>query len=313
TLVKTAGTPVDVNGNGITDAGDTIAYSFEVTNAGNVPVDGVVINDAKLSATPIACTPSTVVVGGTASCGPLTYTITPDDVTAGSVDNSATATGTPPGSPPVESPPSTTTTTTTAPAPALTLVKTAGAPVDVNGNGITDAGDTIAYSFEVTNAGNVPVDNVVINDAKLSATPIACTPSTVVVGGTASCGPLTYTVTPDDVTAGSVDNSATATGTPPGGTEIESPPSTTTTTTTAPAPALTLVKTAGAPVDVNGNGITDAGDTIAYSFEVTNAGNVPVESVVINDAKLSPTPIACTPSTVAVGGTASCGPLTYTI
>ena len=35
-------------------------------------------------------------------------------------------------------------------------------------------------------------------------------------------------------------------------------------------PSLTLVKTAGTPVDVNGNGITDAGDTIAYSFAVTN-------------------------------------------
>src|SRR5690606_3014627 len=300
TLVKTAGAPVDVNGNGITDAGDTIAYSFEVTNAGNVPVDGVVINDAKLSPTPIACTPSTIVVGGTASCGPMAYTITPADVTDGSVDNSATATGTPPGSPPVESPPSTTTTTTTAPAPALTLVKTAGAPADVNGNGITDAGDTIAYSIEVTNTGNVPVDGVVINDAKLSATPIACTPSTVAVGGTAACGPVNYTITPDDVNAGSVDNSATATGTPPGGTPVTSDPSTTSTPTTAPAPALTLVKTAGTPVDVNGNGITDAGDTIAYSFEVTNTGNVPLESVVVNDAKISQAAIACTPGTIPV-------------
>src|SRR5690606_15026087 len=197
-------------------AGDTIAYSFEVTNAGNVPVDGVVINDAKLSATPIACTPATIAVGGTSDCGPVVYTITPADVTNGSVDNSATATGTPPGGTPVTSDPSTTSTPTTAPAPALTLVKTAGAPVDVNGNGITDAGDTIAYSFEVTNAGNVPVDGVVINDAKLSPTPIACTPSTIVVGGTASCGPLAHTTTPPDVTDGSVDNSATATGTPPG-------------------------------------------------------------------------------------------------
>src|SRR5690606_7549880 len=152
---------------------------------------------------------------------------------------------------PVTSDPSTTSTPTTAPAPALTLVKTAGAPVDINGNGSTDAGDTIAYTFEVTNAGNVPVDGVVINDAKLSPTPtpIACTPSTIVVGGTASCGPMAYTITPADVTNGSVDNSATATGTPPGGTPVTSDPSTTSTPTTAPAPALTLVKTAGTPVD----------------------------------------------------------------
>ena len=62
--MKTAGTPVDVNGNGITDAGDTIAYSFVVTNTGNVPLNGVVVNDTKLSATPIACTPTTIAPGG---------------------------------------------------------------------------------------------------------------------------------------------------------------------------------------------------------------------------------------------------------
>jgi uncharacterized repeat protein (TIGR01451 family) len=312
-LVKTAGTPVDVNGNGITDAGDTIAYSFAVTNAGNVPVEGVAINDARLSATPIACTPASVPVGGTTECGPLTYAITTADVAAGRVDNSATATGTPPGGTPITSPPSTTSTPVTAPAAELTLVKTAGTPVDVNGNGITDAGDTIAYSFVVTNAGNVPVDGVAVDDAKLSTTPIACTPATVPVGGTAACGPVTYTITAADVGAGSVDNSATATGTPPGGTPVTSPPSTTSTPVTPANAELALVKSAGAPVDVNGNGLTDAGDTIAYSFVVTNSGNVPVDGVVINDAKLSATPIACTPATVPVGGTANCGPLTYAI
>src|SRR5690606_37856707 len=206
-------------------AGDTIAYSFEVTNAGNVPVDNVVINDAKLSATPIACTPSTVAVGGTASCGPMAYTITPADVTNSSVDNSATATGTPPGGTPVTSDPSTTSTPATAPAPALSLVKTTGTPVDVNGNGITDAGDTIAYSFEVTNIGNVPLESVVVTDAKIAQAAIACTPATIPVDGVATCGPVVYAGTVDDVAAGSVDNSATATGTPPGGTPVGSDPS----------------------------------------------------------------------------------------
>ncbi|WP_157754230.1 DUF7507 domain-containing protein [Lysobacter capsici] len=313
TLVKTAGAPTDVNGNGLTDAGDTIAYTFAVTNPGNVVMNGVAITDAKLSAAPITCTPSTVPAGGSASCGPVTYTITADDVTAGSVDNTATASGTPPGGPLTTSPPSTTNTPTTAPTPQLTLVKTAGTPTDVNGNGLTDAGDTIAYTFAVTNPGNVVMNGVAITDAKLSAAPITCTPSTVPAGGSASCGPVTYTITADDVTAGSVDNTATASGTPPGGPLTTSPPSTTNTPTTAPTPQLTLVKTAGTPTDVNGNGLTDAGDTIAYTFAVTNPGNVVMNGVAITDAKLSAAPITCTPSTVPAGGSASCGPVTYTI
>ncbi|WP_417474989.1 hypothetical protein [Luteimonas mephitis] len=48
--------------------GDTIAYSFAVSNDGNVPLNGVVINDTKLSATPIACMPSTIPVGGIMAC-----------------------------------------------------------------------------------------------------------------------------------------------------------------------------------------------------------------------------------------------------
>ncbi|MEH6418704.1 DUF7507 domain-containing protein, partial [Pseudomonas sp. CGJS7] len=313
TLLKTAGTPTDVNGNGLVDAGDTIAYSFAVSNTGNVVLNNTVINDSKLSATPIACTPSNVPAGGTADCGPVTYTITAADVAAGKVDNSATATGTPPGSPPVDSPPSTTTTPTTEPKPSLTLQKTAGAPTDVNGNGLVDAGDTIAYSFAVSNTGNVVLNNTVINDSKLSSTPIACTPSNVPAGGTADCGPVTYTITAADVTNGKVDNSATATGTPPGSPPVDSPPSTTTTPTTEPKPSLTLQKTAGTPTDVNGNGLVDAGDTIAYSFAVSNTGNVVLNNTVINDSKLSSTPIACTPSNVPAGGTADCGPVTYTI
>ena len=194
-----------------------------------MPLNGVAVNDSKLSATPIVCTPASVPVGGTATCGPVTYTITPADETAGSVDNSATATGTPPGGSASPARRRRTSTPVTAAAPALTLVKTAGTPVDVNGNGITDAGDTIAYSFAITNTGNVPLNGVVVNDTKVSATPITCTPANVPVGGTANCGPVTYTITAADETAGSVDNSATATGTPPGGTAVTSDPSTTST------------------------------------------------------------------------------------
>ncbi|MCA0297046.1 MAG: CshA/CshB family fibrillar adhesin-related protein [Actinobacteria bacterium] len=310
---KVAGTPVDVNHSGLTDAGDTIAYTFTVTNAGNVPVTGVTVSDSKLSATPISCTPSALAVGASASCGPVTYTVTTADESAGAVSNSATAGATAPSGASVTSPPDATSTPATVPTPSLKLVKTAGSPVDTNHSGLTDAGDTITYTFSVTNTGNVPVSAISVADTKLSATPISCSPSTLNPGQSASCGPRTYTVTTADETAGQVANSATSSGTDPNGKAVTSSPSTTTTPTTVPAPALKLVKTAGTPVDTNGSGITDAGDTISYSFAVTNTGNVPIAAVAVTDTRVSATPISCTPATVPAGGTASCGPVTYTV
>ena len=50
--------------------------------------------------------------------------------------------------------------------PAIALDKTAGGITEVDGNGL-DAGDTIAYSFVVTNTGNVALTGVGVTDAKV--------------------------------------------------------------------------------------------------------------------------------------------------
>ena len=55
---------------------------------------------------------------------------------------------------------------------------------------------------------------------------------------------------------------------------------------TAKVASLSLLKQAGASVDVNHDGITDAGDTIAYTFIVTNTGVLPMSSITVADPKL---------------------------
>lgn len=312
-LDKTASTPVDANGSGLTDAGDTLEYSFTVTNTGNVTVQDVVVNDEKLSEEPISCDPGSLAPGESADCGPVSYTITEDDETAGAVENTATAQGTDPEGEEVTSPTDSTQTPVATPNPLLGLEKTAGEPVDVNGSGITDAGDSIDYTFEVTNLGNVPLSGIVIDDPKLSDDPIDCTPGTLAPGESAHCGPETYTVTDADEESGSVDNIATATGEDPDGDPTTSPEDPTGTPTEASAAALQIEKTAGAPEDLNGSGITDAGDTIEYTFEVTNSGNVPVSDITVADSKVADGPIDCTPSALAPGESADCGPVMYTV
>jgi uncharacterized repeat protein (TIGR01451 family)/LPXTG-motif cell wall-anchored protein len=302
-MVKHAGTPIDANGDGITDAGDSIQYTFTVTNTGDLPMSNISVTDAKVGA--VTCPVATLAPGASEECSAnSSYTITPADVTGGSVDNSATAQGTPPGSTvPRSSTPSTTTTPTTAPAPALSLVKSA----DPSDAASYTVGQQIAYHFAVTNTGNVPVNNIAIDEGAFTGTgtmsSVVCPQTTLAAGAQEVCE-ATYTLTQADVDNGSITNAATATGTPTGSiTPIGSPPSTVS-VPTPPQPGLTIAKTA------NPGTITAAGQTVTYSFLLTNTGNVTLQNVTVADSGFSGTgtlgPIACPTTTLVAGQVETC-------
>ncbi|EEB9150764.1 DUF11 domain-containing protein, partial [Salmonella enterica subsp. enterica serovar Paratyphi B] len=90
----------------------------------------------------------------------------------------------------------------------LSIDKTAGAPVDANGNGLIDVGDTIAYTFTVTNTGNVTVTDIAVQDPRAGA--VTCDVTALAPGQVATCTAAPYTVTAADETAGEVVNTATA-------------------------------------------------------------------------------------------------------
>src|SRR5690606_28340893 len=129
--------------------------------------------------------------------------------------NSAIASGIPPVGPPVVSPPSDTSTPLPA-MPQLVIDKTAGTP---SGN---SAGSTIAYQFTVTNTGNLTLTGIVDNDPQLDA-PAVCLLTTLIPGASTSCTGA-HTLPQAEVDAGVSVNSATATGTPPSGPTVVSPP-----------------------------------------------------------------------------------------
>lgn len=307
-IVKHAGTPVDVNGDGLTDAGDTIQYTFTVTNTGLAPVTGVVVNDDKAGA--VSCPQTSLAPGDVVTCSADSpYTITAADVTAGAVNNTATATAVTPDGVSFTSTPSTTSTPTTAPAPALTVVKSA----DPSGAGTFQPGQVITYHFVVTNTGNVPMTGVTVNEGAFTGTgsmsQVTCPTTTLAVGAQTDCT-ATYTLTDADVNSGSVTNTATAEGTPVGGTTpIPSPPSTVTVPTPA-QPGITITKSAN-PAQIN-----KAGETVTYSFLVTNTGNVTLTGVDIADTDFSGTgtlsAIDC-PSTTLLAGQFETCTATYTV
>ncbi|MEO7068828.1 MAG: hypothetical protein ABI114_18105, partial [Rhodanobacter sp.] len=278
TLAKSA-TVADTNGNTVFgDAGDVISYAFSATNTGTVDLTNVIVSDVKLPT--LVCTIATLQVGKTASCAPTnnTYTITPADVSAGKVTNTATATGTPPGAipPPTTTSPPVDTVTQATPVASIALKQT-GTVADTNGDTVTgDTGDVITYTYEVTNNGTVDLANVIVTDPRLPG--LQCVIASLPVGASASCIATgnTYTITADDVTAGKVDATATATGTPPGSLARPTATDAVTTKTQAPVSILNLTKRA-AKRDVQ------VGDVVLYTVVATNVGKAPVTAATIID------------------------------
>ncbi|MFJ4223796.1 hypothetical protein [Microbacterium sp. NPDC089695] len=286
--------------------GDVVEYSFVVVNTGNVRIDDLAIDDDQLD-TAATCPVTTLAPGATTTCSG-SHTITQQDLDAADdLVNVATATGVLPGGAPIASPQDSVTVIESL--PELVLEKSAGVPVDVNGSGLTDAGDTIAFSFTVTNAGNVPVTGVVVDDPLAGA--VTCDVTALAVGAVASCtADAVYVVTAADEAAGAVSNTATASGVDPDGDAVVSNEDSTSTPVTAPAPRITLDKRAGEVVDADGDGQVTPGDTIAFSFTVTNAGTVPLADVVLTDPLLGGG-VDCPQTALPVGGSMDCGPILY--
>ena len=203
------------------------------------------------------------------------YTPTQDDVDRGTVSNTATAYGTPPGAAsPVSSTPSSTTFSAIA-SPALSIVKTASPAT------VTSAGQVVTYSFVVTNTGNLTMSDVTVTEQTFTGTgippAIVCPPGPITLApkDTLTCT-ATYTATQADVDAGTVDNTASVSGsTPSAPNTVVDFGSSSSTVSAAAHPELTLVKSAS-PSDAAS---FVAGKVITYTFLVTNTGNVTITSI----------------------------------
>ncbi|GCD90911.1 DUF11 domain-containing protein [Nocardioides sp. LS1] len=304
TLTKTVADSDDADSIG--SLGETLTYAFSVTNTGNVPLTNVKVLDAQIPSLRTATTcATTLAVGATASCNfpDATHVVTDNDIARGSVVNTATGSA----NPPLGSPLSTTASATisTPATPALKLTKTVRDSDDADTIG--SLGETLTYTFSVTNTGNVPLTNVVVTDKKIPALANGATClGSLAVGATSTCTSLpaaTHVVTADDVANGSVPNTASATATPGNG----AAPSTTASATIASpaAPAITMTKSVRDSDDADT--VASEGETLTYSFTVKNTGNVPLTNVTVKDAMIPALASgALCVSSLAVGETTTC-------
>ena len=272
------------------DAGQVLSYSFLVTNPNTVAMSGITVTDTDLPGlSAIDCPPVTLNPGQQETCT-ATYTTTKADLGKTAITNTATAQGTPAGSATqVTSGPATAVVPSIG-ASSITLVKSASP------GAYAGPGQLLFYRFTVTNTSTVVLSAITVTDLP-ALTDIHCPLPTLDPGQQQICTG-TYTTTQADVDKGSVTDTATADGTPPGS---QTPVTSALSSATVPAgqnPAITVRKSAH-PGQVS----TD-GQVIHYTFLVQNTGNVTLTGVHVTDTRLPA--IHCPLSTLAPGQLETC-------
>ena len=270
-LDKTLLSNADEDGSGTVSLGDTLTYQFVATNTGNVTLTGMTIVDPLPGLSALVCTPTqpaTLAPAASMTCT-ATYVVTQADVDAGVINN--TATGDSNETPPVDDP-------ATVPVPqnpAVEVDKTADITTDVAPTGLS-VGDEVTYTYAVENTGNVTLFNVTVTDPHTGLSTITCTPpqgSTLAPGDTMTCT-ATYVVTQADVDAGEIVNLGTVTGT-----DANDDPVTDDDPLQLPIepnPAIQIVKLPNYQA-------VQVGDTVTFTIEVTNVGNVTLSNVTVTD------------------------------
>ncbi|WP_417444841.1 gliding motility-associated C-terminal domain-containing protein, partial [Joostella sp.] len=225
----------DSNNDGIVNIGDTVLYTFEVSNTGDTDLTNITVTDPKVT---VVGGPIDLATGETdATSFTASYMITQADIDAGGAYNLATVTGTDPGGDPI-------TETSTDPTPVdpsdptappvdpacpdctITVIpKETGIAIfkdgiyeDSNNDGIVNIGDTVLYTFEVRNTGETDLTNITVTDPKVT---VVGGPIDLATGETdATSFTASYMITQADIDAGGAYNLATVTGTDPGGDPI---------------------------------------------------------------------------------------------
>ena len=341
-LIKSS--TLDLGADGLANPGDIIEYTYTITNCGPTQITGITVNENAASFTgtgglpmPIVGTCATIDPGLSCMITGTQYAITAADIAAGFVDNQATVSGMDPSGNSVmdvsdsgnmadEAGTNEDVTTETIPeSGCISLEKSS--VLDLGADGIANPGDLITYSYEVTNCGNVDLNNLqILEDATMFTgtgtlpAPTAVSPATLTAFGGTGTASATYAITQDDINAGVVTNKAMASGmTPSAATVMADSDSgnpademgTEEDDTNEPipqTPCIELIKSSN--LDLGADGIAMPGDIITYNYVVENCGNVTLSNVMISEDPALftgtgslPIPTSVTPMTLLPGET----------
>jgi len=249
--------------------GETISFTIEVENTGNVTLTDVVVKD---TLTGTSQTFASIAPGVTETVA-ATYVITQEDINNGSVVNIANAVANNPMGSPISG--SGTCVILADQKPDVTLTKIADR-LDY-----TTVGEVVNFTITAENTGNVSLAKVLISDP---LTGFVQTIDTLAVGDSVTVN-TSYSITQTDLDAGTLINTATVLGTSPRNFGAGDQASVTLFATQQPSVEIEKV--------ASRNNYDTAGDLISYTLTVTNTGNVSLNTVQISDpltgtAKLLP-------------------------
>ncbi|MFF8772615.1 LPXTG cell wall anchor domain-containing protein [Kitasatospora sp. NPDC015120] len=282
-----------VTSSGPFQVGSVVAYSYRVTNTGNLALNDLTVTDDHI--TGIVCDATTLAAGATTTCHG-TYTVTRQDLVCDQphpdgchVINIAVAYATDQTGDQVVSEETTAVITVNQGAPALSLTKRADRP------GPFSVGETVTYTYTAHNTGTTDLTGLTVTDDLIGN--VSCTATRLAPGESTTCHG-SYTITERDVEAGRVTNTARASGTDPEGRPVESPPVEVTVETVPGAPSLSITKQS----DVSGS--ARAGDTVTYTYTVTNSGSTVLTDVAVSDDRVAS--VVCDTTTLNPGGSTTC-------
>ncbi|MCP5027677.1 MAG: DUF11 domain-containing protein, partial [Actinomycetia bacterium] len=292
----------DADGSTDISLGDTLTYQFIATNTGDVTLTSVTITDPLPGLSALTCIPAngaTLSPGQAQTCT-ATYTVTGADVDAGRIDNTATVSTTPPQGGNVMDTASDQVTASRH--PSIDVVKNLTGNDDADGSGSISVGDTLTYTFGLTNDGDTTLSSVGVTDPLITNGSLTCAATELAPAGTTSCA-ATYQVSQADIDSGRIDNTATASGTDPGGTTVTA--SDQETVFPPQNPSIVLVKSLTGNADEDGSGDISVNDTLTYTFDVTNDGDVTLTDLVVNDP-LTGGAVTCPAASLAPGDSTTC-------
>ncbi|MFG2111457.1 Ig-like domain repeat protein [Streptomyces sp. NPDC048718] len=193
--------------------------------------------------------------------------------------------------------------TVPSPVPGISLTK------EVASAGPFEVGDTVDYTYTVTNTGDTTLHQVTVTDDRVTG--VACAATTLSAGNGTTCQG-SHTITAADITpcepangGCALTNLAQATAFEPDGHEVASEQATATLTVQQQeVSGLTLAKRADA------TGPFQVGDSVDYTYTVTNSGDSALSSVAVTDDRVAD--VDCGTTTLAAGASTTCHG-TYTV